>query len=83
MGRATTNDLVINDLTASREQFGLQFENGTWFVLGTGSGVVIDGSSVREGDRHGPLSAVASLELGAVCLTICTGTAALVTRFTR
>lgn len=46
VGRATENDLVLNDLTISREQFVLQLIDKAWQVRGRGSPVSVDGAAV-------------------------------------
>lgn len=48
VGRATTNDVVINDLTASREQFSLRFEKGRWYVVSPQGQLVVDGAAVAD-----------------------------------
>lgn len=45
-GRATENDLVLNDLTISREQFVLQLLDKAWQVQARGSMVSVDGEPV-------------------------------------
>lgn len=46
VGRATESDLVLNDLTVSREQFVLQLIDHAWQVRGRGSPVSVDGLAV-------------------------------------
>jgi len=46
-GRATENDIVVNDLTISREQFVLQFDGHRWLVHGKGTPVSVDGVAVE------------------------------------
>lgn len=46
VGRASENDLVLNDLTISREQFVLQLIGKAWLVQGKGSAVSVDGATV-------------------------------------
>ncbi|MBL8921886.1 MAG: FHA domain-containing protein [Myxococcaceae bacterium] len=48
VGRATSNDVVINDLTASREQFSLRFEKGRWFLVSPQGQLTVDGKSVSD-----------------------------------
>lgn len=48
VGRATSNDVVINDLTASREQFSLRFEKGRWFLVSPQGQLTVDGKPVGE-----------------------------------
>ncbi len=76
LGRATSNDIVINDLTASREQLVLSYRDAAWSVPVSRGQVVIDecerpdgevalrsGMSLRLGDvRLSFLSAAAMLE---------------------
>jgi hypothetical protein len=68
VGRATTNDIVINDLTASREQFSLHLTPEGWFVVAPRGLLSVDGTPVDE--RMGPLRNGASLSLGAVRLSL-------------
>lgn len=49
VGRATSNDVVINDLTASREQFTLRRVGDAWRLEAGGSGLEIDGAPPAEG----------------------------------
>jgi hypothetical protein len=67
VGRATTNDIVINDLTASREQFSLQQAPEGWWVVASQGLVTLDGGAVSE--AVGPLKSGALLALGDVRLT--------------
>lgn len=67
VGRATTNDLVINDLTASREQFGLRHDAGQWVVVGPHAPLHVDGERAK--DVH-PLKSGSSIVLGSVELTL-------------
>ena len=46
-GRATENDIVVNDLTLSREQFVLQFDGRRWSVHAKGTPVSVDGLAVE------------------------------------
>lgn len=66
VGRATNNDLVINDLTASREQLTLTYQSARWTVE-TGADVRIDGAEPVDG----PVSLVSNqtLVVGDVRLT--------------
>lgn len=68
VGRATTNDIVINDLTASREQFMLRAERGAWFLAGGTGALELDGKPV--GAVEGPLSSGAVISLGDVRMTL-------------
>ncbi len=67
VGRATTNDVVINDLTASREQFSMQHGQTGWVVAAPQGLLTLDGASVEA--PAGPLRSGASLALGGVRLT--------------
>ncbi|MDX2009417.1 MAG: FHA domain-containing protein [Myxococcaceae bacterium] len=67
VGRATTNDLVINDLTASREQFSLQWTREGWFVVAPRGLLTLDGAPVE--GSSGPLRSGALLTLGDVRLS--------------
>lgn len=67
VGRATTNDVVINDLTASREQFSLRRAPEGWWVVASQGLVTLDGGAVNE--AAGPLKGGALLALGDVRLT--------------
>lgn len=71
VGRATTNDVVINDLTASREQFVLRFERGAWFLAGGAGALELDGAAV--GALAGPLRSGAAISLGDVRMTLLSG----------
>jgi hypothetical protein len=68
VGRGTNNDAVINDLTASREQFSLRWAEGAWFLLATRGVVTVDGHSV--GGSFGPLRSGATIALGDVKMTL-------------
>ncbi len=48
VGRASTNDIVVNDLTASREQFTLVYEAGRWFLIRPNGTVVVNEVPVDE-----------------------------------
>lgn len=48
VGRATENDVVLNDLTISREQLVLHHGDQGWQVRGHGAGVCIDGAAAGE-----------------------------------
>lgn len=67
VGRATTNDLVINDLTASREQFALRHDAGEWLLVGPHAPLYVDGERAK--DVH-PLKSGSSIVLGSVELTL-------------
>jgi hypothetical protein len=67
VGRATTNDIVINDLTASREQFTLSAQPAGWFLSAPRGLLSVDGAVVDE--TFGPLRSGASLALGDVRLS--------------
>jgi hypothetical protein len=66
VGRATSNDIVVNDLTASREQFQLRFEAGAW-VLDAPVGVVVNEHAV---EGAVPLAPGAAIVLGGVRMTL-------------
>ncbi|MBL8936329.1 MAG: FHA domain-containing protein [Archangium sp.] len=67
VGRATTNDLVINDLTASREQFALRHDSGQWVLVGPHAPMFVDGERAK--DVH-PLKSGSAITLGSVHLTL-------------
>nr|MCU0701749.1 FHA domain-containing protein [Myxococcaceae bacterium] len=67
VGRATTNDIVINDLTASREQFSLRSTGEGWFVLAPRGLVTVDGAAADESSAA--LRSGAVLSLGDVRLS--------------
>jgi len=67
VGRATENDLVLNDLTVSREQFVLQLIDQAWQVRGRGSPVTVDGAMV--GEAGSPLRNGAVITAGNARLT--------------
>ncbi|MER2564272.1 MAG: FHA domain-containing protein [Myxococcaceae bacterium] len=67
VGRATTNDLVINDLTASRDQFALRHDSGAWLLVGPHAPLYVDGERAK--DVH-PLKSGSSIVLGSVRLTL-------------
>lgn len=67
VGRATTNDLVINDLTASREQFALRHDAGQWVLVAPHAPLHVDGE--RAMDVH-PLKSGSAIVLGSVELTL-------------
>lgn len=46
VGRGTENDLVLNDLTVSREQFVLQWIDTAWQLRGRGAPVTVGGAAV-------------------------------------
>ena len=48
VGRATENDIVVNDLSVSRDQFVLQFDGHRWLVRARGTPVSVDGVAVDE-----------------------------------
>lgn len=48
VGRATTNHVVINDLTASREQFSLKCDGGRWSVVSPQGQLLVDGAVVGD-----------------------------------
>lgn len=76
VGRATTNDLVINDLTASRDQFALRREDGVWLLVGPHAPLYVDGERAK--DVH-PLKSGSAIVLGSVQLTMLSA-AAMATR---
>ncbi len=47
VGRGSDNELVLNDLTVSREQFVLEFINGVWRVRSRGTPLHVEGVSVE------------------------------------
>jgi hypothetical protein len=67
VGRATTNDVVINDLTASREHFSLRRAPEGWWVVAPHGVLTLDGRAVD--DDAGPLKSGALMALGDVRLT--------------
>jgi len=67
VGRATTNDVVINDLTASREQFSLQWRAGAWYLAAANGVVTVDGQPV---DAQVALRSGAAIVLGDVRATL-------------
>lgn len=67
VGRGTENDIVVNDLTVSREQFLLQFAGRTWRVMPRGHPVSIDGQPVGEAGQ--PLRNGSVITAGDVRLT--------------
>ncbi len=71
LGRATSNALVVNDATVSREHAVLRCgPEGQWLVeaLPRASPVKLEGAPLEPG-RAVPLAPGARLELGDVCLT--------------
>lgn len=72
VGRATTNDIAINDLTASRDQFVFDVENGLWRVRSLQPGALLDGSVL--GEQPTPLTSQSRLAVGAVFLTFLSST---------
>ncbi|MDP3503381.1 MAG: FHA domain-containing protein [Myxococcales bacterium] len=68
VGRSTTNDIVINDLTASREQFSLRWHEGAWMLEAAHGVVTVDGQPVEE--QLGPLRSGAAIALGDVRATL-------------
>lgn len=67
VGRATNNDIVINDLTASREQFTLRWHEGTWALAAARGVVTVDGQPV---DAQVALRSGAAIVLGDVRATL-------------
>lgn len=67
VGRATTNDVVINDLTASREQFSLRWHEGAWSLEAAQAVVTVDGQPVV---GLVPLRSGAAIALGDVRATL-------------
>lgn len=72
VGRATTNDIAINDLTASRDQFVFDFENGLWRVRSLQPGALLDGADL--GEQPTPIASQSRLTVGAVFLTFLSST---------
>lgn len=68
VGRSTTNDIVINDLTASREQFSLRWHEGAWQLAAARGVVTVDGQPVD--GQVGPLKSGAAIALGDVRATL-------------
>jgi hypothetical protein len=68
VGRATTNDIIINDLTASRDQFSLRLHDGGWVLLAANGVVTVDGRPVDE--LAGPLKSGTVIALGDVRATL-------------
>jgi hypothetical protein len=66
-GRATENEIVVNDLTVSREQFVLQFDGHQWLVRTKGTPVSVDGVLVAEAGA--PVKNGSSITAGDVRLT--------------
>lgn len=75
LGRATSNDVVINDLTASREQLVLSHRDGAWSLPVSRGQVVIDECERPDGDVA--LRSGMSLRLGDVRLTYLSSAAML------
>lgn len=67
VGRSTTNDIVINDLTASREQFSLQWREGIWYLAASNGVVTVDGKPV---EAQVALESGAAIVLGDVRATL-------------
>ncbi len=67
VGRGTENDLVLNDLTVSREQFVLQLIGTVWQLRARGTPVTIDGEVV--GPAGAPLRNGAVIAAGGARLT--------------
>ncbi|MBM4777142.1 MAG: FHA domain-containing protein [Archangiaceae bacterium] len=67
VGRATTNDIAINDLTASRDQFVFDFEHGRWWVRSLQPGALLDGADL--GEQRMAIASQSRLTVGAVFLT--------------
>jgi hypothetical protein len=66
VGRATSNDIVINDLTASRQQFVLLQEPEGWYLDACAANLRLDG--VEPTGRAGPLPSGARLDIAEVQL---------------
>jgi hypothetical protein len=47
VGRGTENEIVINDLTVSREQFVLEFSGNGWAVRSRGTPLTVEGKAVE------------------------------------
>jgi hypothetical protein len=67
VGRATTNDLVINDLTVSREQFMLRLEKDQYALVVMHGRVIVDGV---EATPRASLRSGSSIQFGGVKLTL-------------
>jgi hypothetical protein len=69
VGRASTNDIVINDLTASREQFTLINDEGRWFLTRPHGTVVVNDVAVDEGREKTVLEPGTRILVGDVTLS--------------
>ncbi len=67
VGRATTNQIVLNDLTASREHLQFEHDGTAWRVSALRRGTLID--TVELGDSPVELHPGAHIHAGAVTLT--------------
>lgn len=67
VGRGTENQIVINDLTVSREQFGLQFVDRGWVVHAIAAPLTVDGKPVAPAGSR--LSNASVITAGDVRLT--------------
>lgn len=67
VGRGTENQIVINDLTVSREQFVLEFDGRSWVVRSKGTPLTVDGKPV--GAAGLPLSNGSVIGAGDVRMT--------------
>lgn len=72
VGRGSENNIVVNDLTVSREQFLLRFvQNSGWVVHAKGTPLTVDGRPVgQDGER---LKNAAVIGAGDVRMTYYTG----------
>ena len=68
VGRATDNDVVINDLTASRDQFTLERSSGKWHLTVHGVPLTLNRQPVEQG-KPLLLSSGDVLQAGEVLLT--------------
>ncbi|MDP1825549.1 MAG: FHA domain-containing protein [Archangium sp.] len=67
VGRGTENQIVINDLTVSREQFLLEFVGTSWVVRSRGTPLTVDGNPV--GPAGTPLHNASVIGAGDVRMT--------------
>lgn len=67
VGRATETDIVINDLTVSREQFVLRFADHRWQVVAGAHPVSVDGQPASP--QGAPLGNASVITAGDVRLT--------------
>lgn len=68
VGRASTNDIILNDTTAARHQLVVEPEDGGWRVTVTRGEVTLGGRRLEPGGWHRFRSGD-QLSIGELCLT--------------